>query len=179
MLKLFITDLAAYNNGFLVGEWVTLPLSGKELYLAIQQVLNEGEYLCQSDSMHEEIFITDYEWVGLELFNVGEYASPFDVNDDVGKVYELSDYQQRAVAFLLSEGITSEVDDAIEKADDVVIHKNQTLEDVAYYLLQECYELDKLPPIIANNIDYEGVARELDCDGNYFEVDGDVFEYCG
>ena len=179
MLKLFITDLAAYNNGFLVGEWVTLPLSGKELYLAIQQVLNEGEYLCQSDSMHEEIFITDYEWVGLELFNVGEYASPFDVNDDVGKVYELSDYQQRAVAFLLSEGITSEVDDAIEKADDVVIHKNQNLEDVAHEVLNECYGLDTLPPLIVNNIDYRGVARDLDYDGTYWEIDGDVFEYVG
>jgi len=50
---------------------------------------------------------------------------------------------------------------------------------VAYDLLQECYELDKLPPLIVNNIDYEGVARELDYDGTYWEVEGDVFEYCG
>lgn len=179
MLKLFITDLHAYNNGFLVGEWITLPLSGKELYLAIQSILSEGEYLCQSDSTHEEIFITDYEWVGQSLFNVGEYDSPWDVNDDVGKLSELSEHHQKAVAFLLNQQITYDMDDAIGKADDVTIHENQTLEDVAYYLLQECYELDKLPPIIANNIDYEGVARELDCEGNYFEVDGDVFEYCG
>ena len=101
------------------------------------------------------------------------------MNDDVGKLSELSVSKQKAVAFLLSQQITYDVDDAIGKADDVIIHENQTLEDVAYSLLQECYELDKLPPIIANNIDYEGVARELDYDGNYFEVDGDVFEYCG
>ena len=136
MLKLFITDLTAYNNGFLVGEWVTLPLSGKELYLAIQQVLSEGEYLCQSDVTHEEIFITDYEWVGLELFNVGEYDSPWDVNDDVGKLSELSESKKKAVAFLLNQQITYDLDDAIGKADDVIIHENQTLEDVAYYLLQ-------------------------------------------
>ena len=179
MLKLFITDLTAYNNGFLVGEWVTLPLSGKELYLAIQSILNEGEYLCQSDSTHEEIFITDYEWVGQTLFNVGEYDSPWDVNDDLGKVYELSDYQQRAVAFLLTEGITYEVDEAILKADDVIIHVNQTLEDVAYELMQECYNIDKLPPIIANNIDYQGIAKDLEYDGTYWEIDGDVFEYVG
>ena len=179
MLKLFITDLAAYNNGFLVGEWVTLPLSGKELYMAINQILSEGEHLCQSDVTHEEVFITDYEWEGQSLFNVGEYDSPWDVNDDLGKVYELSDYQQRAVAFLLGEQLTYEVDDAILKADDVIIHENQSLEDVAYELMQECYEVDKLPPIIANNIDYEGIARELDYDGTYWEIDGDVFEYVG
>ena len=45
--------------------------------------------------------------------------------------------------------------------------------------MQECYEVDKLPPIIANNIDYKGIARELDYDGTYWEIDGDVFEYVG
>jgi len=179
MLKLFITDLHAYSNGFLVGEWVTLPLSGKELYMAINQILTEGEHICQSDVTHEEIFITDYEWVGQSIFNVGEYDSPWDVNDDLGKLSELSTLQQKAVAFLMSEQITYDLDDAIVKADDVIIHENQTLEDVAYGLLQKCYELDKLPPIIANNIDYEGVARELDIEGTYWEVGGDVFEYCG
>ncbi len=179
MLKLFITDLHAYNNGFLVGEWITLPLSGKELYLAIQQVLSEGEYLCQSDVTHEEIFITDYEWMGQSLFNVGEYDSPWDINDDLGKLSELSPSQQKAVTFLLMENLTYDLDDAIQKSDDVIIHENQRLEDVAYELLQECYDLDTLPPIIANNIDYEGVARELDSDGTYWQIEGDVFEYCG
>ena len=101
------------------------------------------------------------------------------MNDNVSKLSELSLSKQKAVAFLLGKQFTHDIDEAIGKADDVIIHENQTLEDMAYYLLQECYELDKLPPIIANNIDYEGVARELDYDGNYWEVDGDVFEYCG
>ena len=26
MLEIFITDLCAYNNGFLIGKWITLPL---------------------------------------------------------------------------------------------------------------------------------------------------------
>ena len=179
MLKLFITDLAAYNNGFLVGEWVTLPLSGKELYMAINSILSEGEHLCQSDVTHEEVFITDYEWMGQSLFNVGEYDSPWDVNDDVGKVSELTEHQQKAVAFLLGEGLTYEVDDAILRSDDVIIHENQNLEDVAYEVLNECYGLDTLPPLIVNNIDYRGVARDLDYDGTYWEIDGDVFEYVG
>jgi hypothetical protein len=117
--------------------------------------------------------------VGQSIFNVGEYDSPWDVNDDLGKLSELSSYQQKAVAFLMSEQITYDIDDAIARSDDVIIHGNQTLEDVAYQILQECYDLDKLPPIIANNIDYEGVARELDIECTYWEVVGDVFEYCG
>ena len=55
MLKLFITDLCAYNNGFFVGEWVSFPLSCKELYMAINCILCEGEHLCHSDVTHEVI----------------------------------------------------------------------------------------------------------------------------
>ena len=99
--------------------------------------------------------------VGQSLFNVGEYDSVWDVNDDVGKVSDLTPLQQKAVAFLLGEQLTYEVDDAISKADDVIIHENQSLEDVAYELMQECYEVDKLPPIIANNIDYDGDRKSV------------------
>ena len=62
-----------------------MPLSGKELYLAISEVLSEGEYACKSDSTHEEIFITDYSWKGKSIFDVEEYDSPWDLNDDVSK----------------------------------------------------------------------------------------------
>jgi hypothetical protein len=179
MLEIFITDLCAYNNGFLIGKWITLPLGNQELAYAIWEVLQEGEYAYNSDSNHEEIFITDYSWKGSSVMEVGEYDNVFDLNDDITKLSELSETQQKAVAFLLGEQFTYDMEDAIQRSDDVIIHENQTLEDVAYELLQECYEVDKLPPIIANHIDYEGVAKELDYDGTYFEVDGDVFEYCG
>lgn len=33
-------------------------------------------------------------------------------------------------------------------------------------------------PLIANHIDYEGIAKDLDYEGIYWEIDGDVFEYC-
>lgn len=77
----------------------------------------------------------------------------------------------------MSEQFTYNMDDALQQSDDVNIHENKTPEDVAYELLQKYYEVDKLPPLIANHIDYEGVERELEYDGNYFEVDGDVYDY--
>ena len=54
-----------------------------------------------------------------------------------------------------------------------------SMEDIAYEFVTECYNLDELAPIIANNIDYEKVGREIEMDGRYF-VDGNtVFEYAG
>jgi hypothetical protein len=80
---------------------------------------------------------------------------------------------------LLSEGLANDLDDAISKADDVRVYEGQSMEDIAYDLLQECYGVDTLPSIIANNINYEYVARELEMDGTYFEMGNDIFEYIG
>ena len=31
MLKVYITDLSAYNQGFLIGKWVSLPMAMEDL----------------------------------------------------------------------------------------------------------------------------------------------------
>ncbi len=53
------------------------------------------------------------------------------------------------------------------------------MKSVAVEYVTEHFLLDKLPNMIRNNINYEGVATDLNNDGNYFEIDGDVFEYRG
>lgn len=178
MLQIYLTDLAAYNEGHLVGRWITLPTSSFNLAHALSEILSEGEAICDSPN-HEEYFITDYEWDDIVFFDVGEYDNLGELNTECELVDNLSPHEQKAVAFLLREGIVTELDEAIAKADDVHVYENQSLEDVAYDLIQECYNIHELSPIIANHIDYEGIARDLECDGCYFERDGDVYEYCG
>ena len=54
------------------------------------------------------------------------------------------------------------------------------MKDIAFNLMDELYGVDyKLPPIIANNIDYEGIAYELEIEGTYSVVGNDVYEYIG
>lgn len=178
MLEVFITDLAAYNTGYLIGNWFTLPVTEEELALAIKQVLSEGATVC-GDSYHEEMFITDYEWQDHELCTVEEYSNLFELNNQLQLLVDKSDYELKAISFLLSEGLAVDIEDAIFKSDDVRIYENQNMEDIAYDILQDCYGVDQLPAIIANNIDYESVARCLKMDGCYFEVGNDIFEYIG
>ncbi|WP_458699927.1 antirestriction protein ArdA [Sulfurospirillum sp. 1307] len=178
MLKIFLTDLQAYNEGHLVGKWINLPLTPFELSQALSEVLSEGETISQT-SNHEEWFITDYEWEDLEFFEVYEYEDIYKLNADMGQLAVLDKDKLKAIAFLLNEGITIDIQDAIERSEDVIIHQDQSLEDVAYSLLEDCYGVYKLDPIIANNIDYERVARDLEYGGNYWEIGSDVFEYIG
>jgi len=178
MLKVYLTDLSAYNNGYLIGKWINLPLSEETLHMAINEVLCEGE-TAVGDKDHEEWFITDYEWDDLEFCEVGEYENIFELNANMELLSGLDNDKLKSVAFLLNEGITVDISDAIQRSEDVTIHNNQDMEDVAYELLDECYGVHSLPSIVANNIDYERVAKDLEYDGTYWEIGDDVFKYIG
>lgn len=178
MLSIFLTDLQAYQEGHLVGKWIKLPLTPFELSQALSEVLTEGETISDTED-HEEWFITDYEWQDLEFCQVDEYEDIYELNSNMELLSGLDKDKLKSVAFLLNEGITIDIEDAIQRSEDVVIHQDQSMEDVAYNLLEDCYGVYKLDPIIANNIDYERVAQDLENDGTYWEIGGDVFEYIG
>jgi hypothetical protein len=78
-MRIFITDLEAYNNGYLVGKWVELPLTSSELSQVISEILTEGEAISKTNE-HEELFITDYE----ADITIGEH-------DDIYKLNELAE----------------------------------------------------------------------------------------
>ena len=177
MLKLAITNLAAYTNGVLYFEWLDLDenTENETIQECIDRVLKRGDELSGlSDS--EEVFISDYEWLDTdEIFHVHEYSEIYALRDKVLLLAELEPYQQKSVKFLLDFGIVNDLDEAIEKADDVVYYENSTMKDVAEDWLEQCYDLDSMPTIITSNIDYD----ELSVSGEYFEVESDVFQYFG
>ena len=44
-MRVYITDLEAYNNGHLVGDWYELPMSEEELSTAIAEVLKKHKFI--------------------------------------------------------------------------------------------------------------------------------------
>lgn len=176
MLHIFLTDLQAYNEGSLVGKWLELPLSDFELQQALSEVLCEGETACGTEN-HEEFFITDYEWDEEEFFEVGEYEDLYKLNEKIQELDECDN--KKEIAFLLRENLVRDIEEAKEKADEVIIYENQKMEDIAYEMMQEQHNADALPSLIANNIDYEGIGQELEMEGTYYEVGRDIYEYRG
>lgn len=172
-MEIFITDLAAYNAGYLIGQWVSLPMDTQDLHAKIAEILASGAEVCKDDE-HEEIFITDYE---CDLVSIGEYDDIFSLNTMAEKSESLNNYEIKAVRFLLSNNLVKDFDEAMERFEDVIIHESISMEDLAYEFVNECYSIDSLPPIIANNIDYQAIGREMEIDGQYFAEDGDIYEY--
>ena len=50
-MKIYITNLAKYNEGVLKGEWVSLPIDETALQPKIKNILGADE----------ELFISDYD----------------------------------------------------------------------------------------------------------------------
>lgn len=174
-MEIYITDLAAYNNGHLIGEWVALPMDEEDLKAKIAEILATGAEVC-GDNEHEEMFITDYQ---CDYMEIGEYTNQFQLNEIAEQAENLSAYELKAVKFLLSNYLVKDFNEALEKYEEVIIHEDSTMEDLAYEFVNECYGVDSLPAIIVNNIDYEKIGREMEMDGRYYEEDGDIYEYLG
>lgn len=178
MLKIFITDLAAYTQGFLIGEWITLPKEKEELIEDINRILGTGERICE-DYPHEEFFTTDYEWSDVEIFPIGEYDNLDELNQKLNLIEEVDESDHIKLKFLLDNNLVSSLEEAIEKIDDVIYHQDSTMRDIAEEYIYTCYDLDTLPKIIAHHIDYDGIARDLEIDGSFYQEGLDIFEYLG
>jgi hypothetical protein len=146
-----------------------------DLKVKIDEILSIGAEACGDDN-HDEIFLTDYE---CDFMEIGEYDNSFKLNEIAEQADGLNDHEVRMVSFLLRNGLVSNFEEALEKYEDVIIHENSTMQDVAYDFIDGFYNLKDLPPIIANAIDYEKIGRELSYNGRYFEEDGDIYEYFG
>ena len=170
MLKIYITDLAGYHSGRLRGEFLTFPMEEKELEASIKEILKYGE----------EYFITDYEFEDVELFKVEEYSNPYELNRKMALIEEsIEPSQHKIVKVLLENGLASSLEDAISKIDDLIVYPNSTMTDIAEQYIEEYTDLNGYHPLIVNHIDYEGIGRDLEIEGSFFQDGSDYFEFIG
>lgn len=74
-----------------------------------------------------------------------------------------------ALFYLLDNGVVSDLDDALEKVDDVCLYQG-TLLDAASELFDDCYA-HEIPESIRCYIDYEAFARDCRIGGDMREFD--------
>ena len=159
-VRVYLTNLAQYNAGRLIGKWLELPLTEDELKQAFKDVLGSDE----------EYFITDYE----APFRIEEYDNLTELNTFVEQLNELDEYEQvKAVYLMESVGLTRQ--EAIQQQEDVTFYQDMTLEDVAEELVEEGI-FGNLTDTIKGYLDFEKLARDLSIDG-YHETNQGVFHY--
>lgn len=158
-LRGYITNLGKYNEGFLIGEWVTFPIDEEEQKAVFERIGINAEY--------EEYFFTDYE-SELEL-DLHEYTSINTLNEIAEKLQEWDEETLKAACEVWS---LSEVLD--ENPDNYILLSNVNDNyDLGYYYAVECCCIDfKENPILERYFDFDAYGRDIS-----FEVSGGFTDY--
>jgi len=155
-VRIYLTNLAQYNAGRLIGKWFDLPLTEEELDIALKEVLGSDE----------EYFITDYE----ADFRIEEFENLSELNTFVESLSELDEHDQEKVIYIIN-CIGYKRQDALEKIEDVIYYKGMTLEDVAEEMVEDGM-LGTLSDTVKGYLDFERIARDLSFDGYHETTKG-------
>jgi antirestriction protein len=169
--KIYVADLAAYNNGKLIGEWLDLSDydSGEEVMDAISELLEKWSK--ESGEEREEFAIHDYENFDSSLYS--EYMGEGDF-DMVIKSYKVS--KEKGIPMSVISNIMSQYspDDLSDWVDDRYEGEFNSDEDLAYHYVDMIGGLENVgQDTLERYFDYESFGRDLSYD--YTEIDGHYF----
>lgn len=165
-MKAFITNLGKYNEGELVGKYISFPIDEDDFTKELESI---G---VKENTMYEEWFITDYDCTSFDMYAAfGEYPSIEDINE----AYEVFEDHEEEAAALFECYISDfrEVMNILEN-ENYVFYEDMDMEDVAYEIVENCYNLDEFA---ARYFDYKAFARDLSFDG-YCEASNGVIQVC-
>ncbi len=155
MLRIYIADLAKYNSGELHGRWITLP--NDNLWNEVREMLGSNE----------EWAIHDYE----APFTINEYEDLDQLNTLAEQYQDLDETEIKKVNYLINyQGET--MAKALEHQEDVHIYEQMSYKDLAYDQVDEGL-FGEVPDHLANYLDYDAIARDLECD--YVEISNDLY----
>ena len=162
LISVFLNTWSNYNeNGADGGFWVELPCDLDEALERLAESTGE-----EVDEM--EVFINDFE-TDISGLEISENTNISDLNDLAERLETLDKYDlEKLEAILEADG--GNLENALDNMDDYTYYANMSLEDVAYEIVDECYDL---PDIAQRYFDYAAFARDLGYDG-YTETENGV-----
>ncbi|MCM1494731.1 MAG: antirestriction protein ArdA [Bacteroides sp.] len=159
-INAFVTNLGKYNEGQLVGEWVSFPVTREEMQAVFDRIGINNQY--------EEYFITDYD-IDIPNLKLEEYESVDRINYLAGRLNELDDEELEKFEEIVSSGIDLYQTDGLEayinltyNLDTYDLYPDVNNEyDLGYYIVHEIggYDLEAMGNL-AMYIDYEALGRD-------------------
>ncbi len=144
-IKIYVADLAAYNNGKLHGVWIDATQDVDTIHDQIQQMLKASP-----EGFSEEWSLDDYE--GFGKYRLEAYTS-IETTHEIAVFFE-----EHGEAGMAALQYCNDLDEAKEMMEDHYHGCHDSEEDFAEQLFEDCYEI---PDHLQYYIDYEKVARDL------------------
>ena len=164
--KIYVANLAKYNEGILKGEWLELPMDTDDLQEALDGILGEDE----------EYAVHDYD---NDLgYKVGEYDSVWELNDLAERLETNVDFTTVIEAYL--ECMDNDIDEALECVEGwnySIYHGCDNETDLGYYIVDEGLFGVDIPEELKNYIDYEAIGRDFLIETIGCFMDGDYISF--
>lgn len=153
--RIYAACLAAYNNGRLHGRWIDASQDPEDIQAEISEMLAASPL-----SGAEEWAIHDYE--GFEGARLEEYSG-------IEKAHALALFiiERGALGAKLLEHVGGDLEQA-EAAFEDYAGEHRSLADFAQEITEETTDI---PPTLANYIDYDAIARDMELNGDVFTVE--------
>ena len=165
MIDIYVTNLGKYNEGQLIGEWVSLPTSNEELNNVLKRIGINKEY--------EEYFLTDWKCeFGRDIIGLGEYSNIWELNKRAEQIAEFSECEKMAFEAVCQA--CSDWKEAIEKIEngEYIIFENCTNEyDIGEYIANEYEYLSQIPENLQMYFDFESFGHDILLDGNFVFIE--------
>jgi antirestriction protein len=156
---IYVACLAAYNAGYLHGEWIDAAQDAESLHAEVQQILKQSPI-----PLAEEWAIHDYE--GFGDIRIAEYAGLSEVSR-LAKLIE--EHGEAFTAYAAYVGSDTATEDSFL---DAYCGHWESEQAYAEHLFDELY-LHEIPEHVRHYIDYEAFSRDLFLDGYFSTLSSD------
>jgi antirestriction protein len=152
--KIYVADLAAYNNGKIHGVWIDAMTDD------IQEQINDMLKL-SPEPFAEEYAIHDCE--GFGDVRLPEYQNIESVREIACFLYEYDEFG----AALLNHW-NDNIDEAKKAAEDSYQGCYESLADYAKTVTED---ISDIPSYLHYYIDFEHMGRDMECNGEVYTID--------
>lgn len=165
MMNIYVANLAEYNNGKLVGDWISLPLAETELQKRLNDILGNDE----------ELAIHDYE---CDYMEIGEYDNIFKLNEIAEKIDNMNTWEATGLKAMLENG--SSFDEALENVEAGLFRVWNDCENMSHVAMEIENECGFTKEQYDMYLDIEALARDIEieyCPEDEEDYPEDFVEY--
>jgi len=155
-IKIYVADLAAYNNGKLHGVWIDATQELDDIQDQINEMLADSP-----EELAEEYAIHDYE--GFGSYSVSEY-------EGIESLHEIACFieEHGEIGSELLGHYGDDLDDAKKAIEENYSGCYASLADYAQELTEDTGDI---PKHLEFYIDYERMGRDMDLSGDIFTIE--------
>ncbi len=156
-IKIYVADLAAYNNGVLHGVWI----DATEELDTIQDQINEMLKASPVKEEAEEYAVHDHE--GFGSYRVSEFSGIEELHEIACFIEEYPEIGSEVLAHF-----GDDLDDARKAIEENYSGCYSSLADYAQELTESTSEI---PKHLEFYIDYERMGRDMEMSGDIFTIE--------